>query len=67
MKSGKKEIMEGIELPNRERIRTLGEKENHKYLGMLEANVIKQTEMRRKKKKKKRIPLKNRKSSRNQV
>ena len=34
MKNGKRQIMEGIELPNQERIRTLGEKENYKYLGI---------------------------------
>ena len=33
MKNGKKEITEGIELPSQEKIRTLGEKENYKYLG----------------------------------
>ena len=31
MKSGKRQIMEGIELPNQKRIRTLGQKENYKY------------------------------------
>ena len=39
MKSGKKE---SIELPNYESIKTLGEKENYKYLGKEEANTIKQ-------------------------
>ena len=52
MKSGKRQIMEGIELLNQERIRTLGEKENYKYLGLLEANIIKQAKMKKKKKKK---------------
>ena len=53
MKKGKKEITEGIELPSeeQEKIRTLGEKENYKYLGILEADTIKQTEMKRKVKK----------------
>ena len=37
MKSGKRETTEGIELPNQESIRILGKKENHKYLGILEA------------------------------
>ena len=32
---------EGIELPNPERIRTLGKKENYKYLGILEVDTIK--------------------------
>ena len=36
----------GIELPNRERI--IGENENYKYLGFLEADTIKQTEMNEK-------------------
>ena len=38
IKSGKGEITEGIEPPNQERIRTLGEKENYKYLGILETD-----------------------------
>ena len=42
-----------MEQPNQEKIRTLREKENHKYLGILEADTIKQTEMKEKKKKKK--------------
>ena len=33
--------MEGMELLNQEGIRTLGEKENYKYLGILEADTIK--------------------------
>ena len=41
IKSGKRETMEGIELPNQERIRTLGEKLNYKYLGILELDTIK--------------------------
>ena len=32
MKSGKEQITEVIKLPNQERIRTLGEEENYKYL-----------------------------------
>ena len=51
MKSGKRQIREGIEQPNQERIRTLEEKENYKYLGILEANTIKQGEMKEKNKK----------------
>ena len=47
-KKGKKETSEGIELPSQEKIRTLGEKENYKYLGILEADMIKQTEMKEK-------------------
>ena len=35
MNSGKRQAVEGIELTNQESIRTLGEKENYKYLGIL--------------------------------
>ena len=38
MKSWKRETTEGIELPNQEKIKTIGEKENCKYLGLLEAD-----------------------------
>ena len=44
-------MTEGIELPNQEKIRTLGEKETNKYLGILEADTIKQAEMKEKIKK----------------
>ena len=42
-------MTEGIELPNQEKIRTYGEKETYKYLGILEADTIKQAEMKEKK------------------
>ena len=42
MKSGKQHITEGVELLNQIVIRTLGEKETYKYLGILEADIIKQ-------------------------
>ena len=48
MKSGKRLITEGVELPNQVVIRTLGEKETYKYLGILEADTIKQEEMKEK-------------------
>ena len=48
MKSGKWQKVEGIELPNKDTIRTLGEKETYKYLGILEADIIKQAEMKEK-------------------
>ena len=48
MKSGKRQIMERIELPNKEKVRTLGEKETYKYLGILEADTSKQAEMKEK-------------------
>ena len=35
-------MSEGMELPNQEKIRTFGEKEIYEYLGILEANTIKQ-------------------------
>ena len=51
MKSCKRHMTEGIELPNQEKLRTLGEKENYKYLGILETDTIKQQEMKEKIKK----------------
>ena len=36
MKSRKRQMTEGIELWNQVKIRTLGEKETYKYLGILE-------------------------------
>ena len=41
IKKGKRETTGGT---NQVNIRTLGEKENYKYLEMLEADIIKQTE-----------------------
>ena len=41
----KEQIMEEIDLPNQERVRTLGEKENYKYLGIFVADTIKQVKM----------------------
>ena len=46
MKSGKRHMTDGMELPNHDKIRTLGEKETYKYLGILEADTIKQVEMK---------------------
>ena len=51
MKSGKWHITEGKELLNKEKIKMLGEKETYKYLGILEADTIKQVEMKDKIKK----------------
>ena len=48
MKSGKRLMTEIMELPYQEKIRTLGEKDTYKYLGILEANNIKQVEMKEK-------------------
>ena len=47
MKSGKRHMTEEVELPNQVVIRTLGEKETYKYLGILEANTIKQVGMKK--------------------
>ena len=62
MKSGKRQLTEGIEQPNQGKIWTLEEKETYKYLGILEAETTKQAEM--KEKKKKRISQENEKISR---
>ena len=48
MKSGKRHLTNGIELPNQDKIRTLVENETYKYLGILEADTIKQVEMKNK-------------------
>ena len=42
MKSKKREITEIIEMPNQESIRTLEEKENYKYLTIVEADTVKE-------------------------
>ena len=46
MKSGKRHITDGPELPSQDKIRTLGEKETYKYLDILEADTIKHVEMK---------------------
>ena len=51
MKSVKQYRTDGMELPNQDKIRTLGEKETYKYLGILEADTIKQVQMKDKIKK----------------
>ena len=43
---GKRQTIEGIEWLNQERIRIFGEKENYKHLEILEADTIKQVEMK---------------------
>ena len=48
MKSGKRHMTEGVELPNQVVIRMLREKETFKYLGILEADSTKQVEMKEK-------------------
>ena len=49
IKRGKRHLTDGMEIPNQDKIRTLAEKENYKYLGILEAATIKQVEMKEKK------------------
>ena len=46
MKSGKQHMTDGMELPNQDKIRTLAENETYKYLRILEADTIKQVEMK---------------------
>ena len=48
MKSGKRHLTHGMELPNQDKIRTLAENETYKYLVILEADTIKQVEMKNK-------------------
>ena len=48
MKSDKRQITEGVKLTNQVVIRTLGEKETYKFLGILEADTIKQQDMKQK-------------------
>ena len=47
-KSGKRHLTDGMEPPNKDKIRTLGEKETYKFLGILEADTIKQVGMKEK-------------------
>ena len=63
IKSGNRQITEGIELPNQEQSRMHGKKENYKYLEILEADIIKQAEM--KDKNEKRVSKTKKKASRN--
>ena len=51
MKSDKQQLTDRIDLPNQDKIRTLVEKETCKNLRNLEANTIKQVEMKEKIKK----------------
>ena len=48
IRSGERQITEGIGLANQERIKTLGRKKNYKYLGILEADTTKEAEMKEK-------------------
>ena len=51
IKSGKPYMTNRMELLNQDKIRTIGEKETYKYFGILEADTIKQFEMKEKIKK----------------
>ena len=46
MKSGKRHLTGGMELPNQDKTRTLVENETYKYLGILEADTIKRVQMK---------------------
>ena len=46
MKNGKRHMTDEMELPNQDKIRTLGENETYKYLGILVADTINQVEMK---------------------
>ena len=48
MKSDQPYKTDGIELPNHNKIRTIGENETYKYLCILEDDIIKQAEMKEK-------------------
>ena len=45
MKDGKRHLINGMELPRQDKMRTLGEKKSYKYLGKLEADTIKRVEI----------------------
>ena len=44
MKSGKGHVTVGVELPSQGKIRKVGENQTYKYLGIVEAETIKQVE-----------------------
>ena len=46
MKRGKRQLTNGMELPNQDKIKILAENETYKYLGILEADTIKQVKMK---------------------
>ena len=46
MKSDKRHLTDVMELPNQDKIRTPAENETYKYVGILEADIIKQVEMK---------------------
>ena len=46
MKSGKQHMTDGMEVPNHDKIRTFEENKTYKYLAILEADIIKQVQMK---------------------
>ena len=46
IKCGKRHVTDGMERPNKDNIRTRRENKTYKYLGILEADTIKQVEMK---------------------
>ena len=48
MRSRKRQLSEGKQQPNQEKIRALAKKETYKYLGILEAYIIEKMEMKEK-------------------
>ena len=46
MKSGKRHLTDGMELPNQDKSRTLTAKQTYKYFRVLEADTIKQVQMK---------------------
>ena len=67
MKSGKRHLTNGIELPNQDKIRTLAENETYKYFGILEADNIKQVEIQKEYLRRTRKLLERKLSSRNLI
>ena len=65
MRNGKRQMTEGIELPNQEKIKTLEEKETYEYLGILKSDTTKQVEM--KENNFKRLSQENKKTTLNQA
>ena len=48
MKSGKRHLIDVMKLQSKDKIRTFGEKEKYKYLGLLDAGMIKHVERKTK-------------------
>ena len=46
MKNGNQHLSDGMKLPNQDKSRRSDKKETYKYLGVLEADTIKQVEMK---------------------